>query len=77
MREELSQSLTVIIISNIKVQILFLITDNLNFAQGLDNQALWSSGKYWVYPNQEYSINHKEEVDFITVLAKQVISLFA
>ena len=71
MREELSQSLTVIIISNIQVQILFLITDNLNFA------ALWSSGKYWVCPNQEYSINHKEEVDFITVLAKLVISLFA
>ena len=32
MREELSQSLTVIIISNIQFQILFLITDNLNFA---------------------------------------------
>ena len=30
-REELSRSLTDIIISNIQIQILFLITNNLNF----------------------------------------------
>ena len=36
----------------------------------IDNYTLWSSGKHWARPNQGYSTNHKEEVDFITMLAK-------
>ena len=80
----LSRSLTYIIISNIEIHILFPIAANLNFVHGvfsvavkfIDNNSLWWSGKHWARPNQGYSINYKEEVDFITMLAKKAINSF-